>query len=276
MQSNEIDAAASPLARFGAELRRSRRAMRWSQTELGLRMGYSNAMVSYVERAKKSVTSNFAVRADEVFETGGTFYELWCRYSKASLLEGFPEFADAEARCRRLREFALTIVTGLFQVAEYAEALAFAAVQRGAITQSAAEQRVEFLATRQRVLDRKTPPRIHAVLDESCLTRLIGGPAVMVKQLDHIAELATRPNVTIQMAPFDLGEHLPFKMPVTLLDLPDGSVVGYAESHARGHLERTRETVSTWEREYDQLVVEALPKAASLALIHKARKELAP
>lgn len=250
--------------------------MRWSQTELGRRMGYSNAMVSYVERAKKAVTSNFAVRADEVFETGGTFYELWCRYSKASLLEGFPEFADAEARCRRLREFALTIVTGLFQVPEYAEALAFAAVQRGAITQSAAEQRVEFLATRQRVLDRKGPLRIHAVLDEGCLARPIGGQSVMLKQLDRIAELAARPNVTIQVAPFHLGENLPFTMPVTLLDLPDGSVVGYAESHARGHLERVRETVTAWESEYDQLVVEALPKAASLALIHKARKELAP
>ncbi|MCG6500333.1 Scr1 family TA system antitoxin-like transcriptional regulator, partial [Kitasatospora sp. A2-31] len=89
-----------------------------------------------------------------MFETGGTFYELWRRHAKASLLEGFPEFAEAEARCRRLRELALTIVTGLFQVREYAEALAYAAVQRGAITQSAAEQRVDFLAARQRLLER--------------------------------------------------------------------------------------------------------------------------
>lgn len=249
--------------------------MRWSQTELGRRMGYSNAMVSYVERAKKAITSNFAVRADEVFETGGTFYELWCRYSKSSLLEGFPEFADAEARCRRLREFALTIVTGLFQVREYAEALGHAAVQRGAITQSASEQRVDFLASRQQILSKAKPPLIHAVLDESCLTRPIGGEAVMIKQLDHIAELAARPNITIQVAPHHLGENLPFTMPVTLLDLPDGSVVGYAESHARGHLERARETVTAWERDYDQLVVEALSKTSSLKLIHKARKELA-
>lgn len=250
--------------------------MRWSQTELGLRMGYSNAMVSYVERAKKSVTHSFAVKADEVFETGGTFHELWRRYSKASLLEGFPEFADAEARCRRLRTFALTIVTGLLQVPEYAEALARAAVQRGAITRSEAEERVEFLATRQRLLSKEKAPLIHAVLDESCLVRQVGGQGIMLKQLDRLAELAAQPNITVQVAPFDLGENLPFALPVTLLDLPDGSVVGYAESHARGHLERTRETVTGWERQYDQLVVEALPKAASLALIHKARKELAP
>lgn len=239
-------------------------------------MGYSNTLVSYVERAKRAPTKNFAVKADAVFETGGTFYELWRRYAKASLLEGFPEFADAEARCRRLRTFALTVVTGLFQVPEYAEALAYAAFQRGAITKVEAEERVEFLATRQRLLSQRKPPLLHAVLDESCLVRPVGGKAVMLKQLDHIAELASRPNITFQVAPFHLGEHLPFALPVTLLDLPDGSVVGYAESHARGHLERTRETVAAWERQYDQLVVEALPKAASLALIHKARKELTP
>ncbi|MET8704366.1 helix-turn-helix transcriptional regulator [Kitasatospora sp. NPDC004723] len=275
MTDAEIDATSTPLMRFGIELRRMRRAMRWSQVELGRRMGYSDAMISYVERAKKAVTSNFAVKADEVFETGGTFYELWRRIAKASLLEGFPEFADAEARCRRLRTFALTVVTGLLQVPEYAEALAFAAVQRGAITQAEAEERVDVLAVRQRLLVRQKLPLIHAVLDESCLARPVGGRAVMLKQFDHIEELAARPNVTIQVAPFRLGENLPFALPVTLLDLPDGSVVGYAESHARGHLERVRDAVTAWERQYDQLVVEALPKTASLALIDKARRELA-
>jgi hypothetical protein len=238
-------------------------------------MGYSNTMVSYVERAMRPPTRNFAVKADEVFETGGTFYELWRRYAKASLLEGFAEFADAEARCRRLRTLALTIVTGLLQVPEYAEALAYSAFQRGAITRTEADERVDFIANRQRLLQQKKPPLLHVVIDESCLVRRVGGKAVMLKQLDHIVELAAQPNVTIQVAPFDLGENLPFKLPVTLLDLPDGSVVGYAESYARGHLERTRETVTAWERQYDQLVVEALPRAASLALIRKGREELA-
>ncbi|SDT80839.1 Helix-turn-helix domain-containing protein [Streptomyces sp. TLI_053] len=276
MDEPVIDEMSSPAVRFGQELSRLREARGWSQVGLGKRMGYSNTLISYIERAKRPPTKNFAVKADTVFETGGTFYELWCRHAKEGLLEGFEEFADEEAKCRRLREFALTIVTGLFQTQEYAEALALAAVARGAISQSEADQRVEFLLARQRVLDRKKPPRIHLVLDEDCLVRTVGGRDVMRRQLDHIVELAARPNITIQVAPFSLGENLPFKMPATLLDLPDGTVVGYAESYARGSLERRREIVSVWEREYDQLVVEALPKAASLALVHKARRELTP
>nr|BEK64490.1 helix-turn-helix transcriptional regulator [Kitasatospora purpeofusca] len=276
MDEPVIDEMSSPAVRFGQELARLREARGWSQVGLGKRMGYSNTLISYIERAKRPPTKNFAVKADMVFETGGTFYELWCRHAKEGLLEGFEEFADEEAKCRRLRGFALAIVNGLFQTQEYAEALAYAAVARGAITQSEAEQRVDFVLARQWLLSRKKPPLIHAVLDEACLVRTIGGRAVMLKQLDHIVELAARPSITIQVAPFSLGENLPFKMPVTLLDLPDGTVVGYAESYARGHLERRREIVATWEREYDQLVVEALPKAASLALIHKARRELTP
>lgn len=98
MTDTEVDPTSSPGARFGSELRRSRRARGWSQVALGRHMGYSNALVSYVERAKRPPTSNFAVKADEVFDTGGTFHELWCRYSRASLLEGFAEFAECEAR----------------------------------------------------------------------------------------------------------------------------------------------------------------------------------
>ncbi|WP_323809122.1 helix-turn-helix domain-containing protein [Kitasatospora acidiphila] len=249
---------------------------RWSQVETGKRMGYSNTLISYLERGQRSPTRPFAVKADEVFGTGDLFLELWRRYTRAAQLEGFAEFADAEARCRRLRALALTVVTGLFQVPDYAWALALAAVERGAITRAAAEQRVEFLLTRQQLLLQKSPPIVHAVLDESCLARPIGGPVVMGKQFDHLAELAARPNITIQVAPFSLAENLPFTLPVILLDLPDGTVIGYAESQTQGHLERRRQTVAGWEREYDQLLVEALPKAPSLALIRKARRELAP
>lgn len=116
----------------------------------------------------------------------------------------------------------------------------------------------------------------HAVLEEGCLHRTVGGPRVMADQLRRLEDLAESPNITIQVAPFGLGENLAFTLPVVLLDLPDHSVVGYAESTAKGHLERSRSTVTAWEREYDHLLVEALPTAASLALIRKARKELQP
>lgn len=238
-------------------------------------MGYSNTLVSYLEGGKRPPTKKFAVKADEVFDTGGTFLELWRRYTRAALLEGFEEFAECERRCRRLRTFELGVIPGLFQIPAYTTALASAAVKRGSITQEQADERVEFLATRQqRLLEQKSPPIVHAVLDESCLLRPVGGREVMLPQLDLLEELADRPNITVQVAPFKLAEHVPFTMPVVLLTLPDRSVVGYAESQLRGYLERGREPIASWERDYDQLQVESLSKVASLAMIRAVRKEL--
>ncbi len=270
----EVDGASSPALRFGEELRRSRRARGWSQLALAARMGYSGGLLSYVERGKKPVTLNLAVRADQVFGTGERFQQLWRQYSNASLLEGFAEFTAAEARCRRLRTFELGVVPGLFQTPAYASALAAAAVQRGSITQAQADARVAFLATRQGLLVRPDAPYVHAVLDESCIRRPVGGPAVMAEQLGYLEELAGRPRITLQIAPFDIGERAPFTMPLVLLDLPGRVVVGYAESQGRGHLERGRDTVSTWSREYDLLQVESLSTAASLTRVRVVRKEL--
>ncbi len=237
-------------------------------------MGYSNTLVSYLERGKRPPTKNFAVKADEVFETGGTFYELWRRYSRAALLEGFEEFADCEARCRKLQTFELVVIPGLLQIPAYADALAAAAVMRGSITQDQADERATFLANRQRMLTQKVRPTVHAVIDEGCLLRPIGGAKVMVRQLLHLEDLAVQPNITIQIAQFSLAEHRPFAHPITLLTLPDHSVVAYTESQQRGYLERSRDAVSAWDRDYDQLQVESLPKMASLRLIREARKEL--
>ncbi|GAA2227033.1 hypothetical protein GCM10010430_02930 [Kitasatospora cystarginea] len=132
---------------------------------------------------------------------------------------------------------------------------------RGSITQDQADERVAFLANRQRLLEQKSPPIIHAAMDQSCLARPIGGREVMFEQLSHLEHLAVRPNITVQIAPFSLGEHRPFTLPVVLLTLPDHTVVGYTESQARGYLERAREAVAAWERDYDQLQVESLSKA---------------
>jgi transcriptional regulator with XRE-family HTH domain len=181
--TTESEAASSPLLRFGAELRRWRRARGWSQVELGRRVGYSDAWVSYIERGLETPSPKFALKCDEVFETGGTFMELLRRITSAALLEGFEEFAVLEGRCRHLRTFEVFVIPGLLQVRSYSEALVAAAVMRGSITEDQANERLAFLAKRQELLVRKPEPVIHAILDESCLMRDVGGRMAMIEQL---------------------------------------------------------------------------------------------
>ncbi|MCX5213062.1 DUF5753 domain-containing protein [Kitasatospora sp. NBC_00240] len=80
---------------------------------------------------------------------------------------------------------------GLLQTQAYATAWEAGILRRGSATQAQADEGVAFPLTRQQCLDRSQPPAIHAVLDESCLLRPIGGSDVMIAQLHHLESVAT-------------------------------------------------------------------------------------
>jgi hypothetical protein len=222
----------------------------------------------------KSPSRKLAIKVDEVFGTGMTFQILWQAIKNQAFLEGFPEYAGEEARARTLRLFHHRLIPGLIQTAEYAEAIEAANVRRGTITPEQAEARVRLLLNRQRVLSNSPRPTFHTILDEACLRRLVGGPEVMARQLHYLEELFDRPKTTIQVAPAALGEANPLNHPLTLLTLPGRVMLGYTEGLQRSFLERDTDIVSGWGENYDLLQVEALPRAASLAMIRKLREDL--
>ncbi|MFF2075929.1 Scr1 family TA system antitoxin-like transcriptional regulator [Kitasatospora sp. NPDC058162] len=274
MNRRELDPTASPRHSFGALLRSSREALGWTQQDLAAAMGYSDSYISAVETGRKSTSRKFVREADRALGTGQTLELVWVGMRKRGFLEGFPEHAAQEARAAKIRIYEPNVIPGLLQTKAYASAIEAAAVQRGSSTPDQAEERVKFLLVRQRLHKRAEPPVIHAVIDESAIRRPVGGVETMLAQLDHLADMASRPHVIFQIAPFSLAEHAPFVSFVTLLTFADRSVIGYTESAAQGYVVREESTVRMWERAYDRLQVEALTRAATLDRIHKARKEL--
>ncbi|MEU6315908.1 helix-turn-helix transcriptional regulator [Streptomyces sp. NPDC047014] len=271
----ELDPARSPADAYGDRLRRSREARGWSQDELAVSMGYSSQHISAVETARKPPTSRFSRKADAVFGTAGTaesFERESRRIKQGVLLEGFPEYVGCEGRAVEIRLYNIGIVPGLLQTPEYARVLADSAVQRGAISQGQADERVAFLAERQSALVRPRPPMVFVTMDESCIRRPIGGSAVMDAQLRRLVEFASLPHVLLQVAPYEIGERRPFDLPVNLLTLSDRSVLCYAESQTQGHLERESMAVLPTLTAYHQLQGEALSPAASVAMIEELRK----
>ncbi|MFE6050481.1 helix-turn-helix domain-containing protein [Kitasatospora sp. NPDC056446] len=269
MRESKLDPSASPLKAFGAQLRRLRKAAGLTQAQLGRRTQLSDSQISNLERGTRNPTLEWVRSADKALDAGGTLELTYWTLSGSSLLEGFPEYAQQEAKAHGISHFELGILPGLVQTMEYANAFASAAVRRGSITEEQAVDRLDFLAARQKLLDRRPAPRLHFVLDEGALLRTVGGPKVMARQLAHLEDLASRPNVTIQVAPFSLAEELPFTMMVTLLTLADRTILAYSECQLRGFLSRDADTAQAWDRDYHQLQVEALSKAASLEKIRK-------
>ncbi|WP_432145070.1 helix-turn-helix domain-containing protein [Streptomyces sp. bgisy084] len=275
MNRKELQPESSPQAAFGARLRSSREARGWTQDELGERMGYSSTHMSAVETGRKPPTLRFSRSADRAFGTEGkadTFERQWREIRHGSLLEGFPEYVGHEGRAAEIRLYEVGVVPGLLQTPEYASVLAGSHVKRGAITPDQADERVSLVAERQAALVRPRPPMIFVVLDESCIRRPIGGPAIMDAQFARLIEFAELPNTVLQIAPFDMGERRPFNLPITVLTLSDRSLMSYAESAQQGYLERESTSVLPILTAYHQLQTDAHSQAASVTMIRQLRK----
>ncbi|MGY5129203.1 helix-turn-helix domain-containing protein [Streptomyces nigrescens] len=271
----ELDPESSPEAAYGARLRRLREDRGWGQEDLAGVMEYSSQHISAVETARKPPTLRFSRSADRAFgiaETADTFERQYREIKHGSLLEGFPQFVGQEGRAAEIRLYEVGVIPGLLQTPEYATIMADSEVQRGAITPEQAHERVTLVAERQAALVRTPPPLVIVVLDESCIRRPIGEPAVMDAQLARLAEFAELPNTMLQVAPFDMGARRPFNLPITVLTMPDRSLMSYAESAQRGHLERDNRFVLPMVTAYHQLQAQAPSQAQSVAMISELRK----
>ncbi|MCX5445920.1 helix-turn-helix domain-containing protein [Streptomyces nigrescens] len=275
MNRNDLNPDASPEAAYGARLRSLREARGWTQEDLAERAEYSSVHVSAVENGRKPPTLRFSRSVDRVFGFEGTpdsFEREYREIKHGSLLEGFPEYVDYEGRAVEIRLYEVGVIPGLLQTPEYAATLEADAVRREAITPEQAEERVELVSRRQATLARTPSPLILAVLDESCIRRPLGDPAIMDAQFERLLKFAERPNTVLQVAPFSMGARRPFSLPITVLTMPDRSIMSYAESAQRGHLERDTRSVLPMLTAYHQLQAEALSQAAAVAMISKLRK----
>ncbi|KPI20261.1 hypothetical protein OK074_7603 [Actinobacteria bacterium OK074] len=81
------------------------------------------------------------------------------------------------------------------------------------------------------------------------------------KRTARLIEFAELPNTVLQIVPFSVGERRPFDLPLNILTMLDRSLMAYAESALRGHLERESSFVVPLLASYHQLQAEALSQA---------------
>lgn len=126
----------------------------------------------------------------------------WHRY--ADVLPGwFETYLGLEQASSLIRTYECQFVPGLLQTPDYARAV----IRLGHSDAKEVERRVELRQRRQQVLGGPTAPTIWAVVDEAALRRPLTNPDLARAQLTHLVELAQRPNINIQIAPFARGGH---------------------------------------------------------------------
>jgi transcriptional regulator with XRE-family HTH domain len=118
----------------------------------------------------------------------------------------YSAYIGLEADATVIKTYQSTVVPGLLQTVGYARAI-LERRRAGSDSPELIEQRVQVRMMRQRVLTEDNPPKFWAILDEAALHRIVGSVAVMLAQLDRLAELSGSGNVTVEVIPYEAGAH---------------------------------------------------------------------
>jgi len=258
------------LSLFSEVLREARRKAGLSSDELGAKLGYSGALVRSIESGHRTPQPDFARRADEFFGLPKVFEKTEERLRDLSFPVSYRPFVPYEKAARVLRIFEPALVTGLFQIPEYAR------VVLAARPHTSGEELEGLLAARlarQEILGRAEPPLVYLVMDEAVLHRQVGSAEVMREQLGCLAEVAQRVNVTVQVIPFAAGPHVGLQGGLTIAEMADRDVIVFVDNIADGQVSETEDTVAQVIQRFDALRAEALPKRASRDLIMKMAEE---
>jgi transcriptional regulator with XRE-family HTH domain len=266
------DPETNPAAFFGVELRRARVAAGFSTQEaLAARLGFDRTVVAKAETGERPPTDEVLAAWCKACQLDDELFArlaMLARRADGAVPTWFEDWLRAEGEAHTLRVWQPLIIPGLLQTAEYARALFLAA---GA-DDTKAEELVVLRLERQSILDLAEPPHLITVLDESALRRLVGSPAIMYEQLIHVADVAERPGVSIEVVPASTGANAGLSGGFQLAS-SDGAPDVLNMNGVQDMTEERRSLVRHATRIFELVRADALPRAASRALILEAAEQ---
>jgi transcriptional regulator with XRE-family HTH domain len=274
--------------RLAHELRLLRTAAQLHGKDVAATLGWSPSKVSRIETGRTGIAEDDLERLVALYrvpdQQAAYLRRLapsvrprgwWDAYAE-TLSPGYANLIRLESGSQALRCYGALVPHALLQTPDYAREVILSTWERPSPAE--VERRVQVCRRRQDVLGTGRDDgglRLSAVVDESVLRRCVvpGDPArdtaIRRGQLERLAAVAARPNVTLQVLPFAAG--LP---PVTagsfsVLDSPATAApdVVYLENKTRIFFIDAEAEVHRYTRAFDLISEMALDPAASLALI---------
>ncbi len=272
MSSRET--ARTPRQVFGAMLRYYRERAGLSRTELARQISKSVSLIQAIELGQRAATAEVTDDLERVLPADGALIRLRDEIGDGLGYGAYPSwFQDwlvSEREAKKLRWFEPMLVPGLLQTEDYARAVFRA---RFGMTDEEIDEQVAARLKRQEILACSQPPALWVILDESVLRRPVGGRHVMREQVVHLIEAARRPYVSIHVISASVGAHRGLWAGAFIIaDFEEAPTVGYQETACQGQIVDRREDVVTLADCWDTLVREALPWAASRAVLEEAAK----
>jgi transcriptional regulator with XRE-family HTH domain len=190
--------------------------------------GLSRATISRIESAKQVILPRTVRLLCQIYGIGSpTLDQMLKLASEAADDRGwqadfagvvpdwFERFVSEESDATEMSIYAAELVPSLLQTDDYCRAVRAASAKQ--ISEDELNRYVEFRAARAA---RLAKTKLHVVLNEAVLRRQVGSPAIMRDQLNHLVEIADRPNVSLQILPFTSGAHPAMTGSFTMLHFP--------------------------------------------------------
>jgi transcriptional regulator with XRE-family HTH domain len=195
----------------------------------------------------------------------------WLQQHGTRLPQQLRTLIDHENKAVTIDDFQPTLMPGLLQTTDYARALIR---EMGTTPADEIEDRVAARLGRQSLFGRERPARFSFFIHEFVLRLPVGGPAVMLEQLQHLLRKATRPYLTLRVVPTALGGHAAAAGAFRLMEFAEFRPVAYLESQTASlFLEKPGE-IAAYRRILGLLAGTALGEGESAELIATLATEL--
>lgn len=267
--------------RLGAELRRLRLASGLTSTQVAERLLISQPEISHLENGRRTIKPRdvrdlcglYGVTDQQVIDSlmraaGESDRQgWWVAFGEVP----YAVYIGLETEASSIRTYEPLVIPGLLQTPAYA-----AAVIAETIPQATPEQIATRLEVRLRRQHRfhhpACPLRLWVLLDESALRRVVGSPAIMREQLEHLNYLSTQPYISVQVLPHDVGAHPGISGQFSLLHFADAPGAGtvYLERFTSDLYLEKGSDVERYSVMYDHLQAQALNPDSTRQFITRA------
>ncbi|MGW3644863.1 helix-turn-helix domain-containing protein [Streptomyces sp. NPDC000878] len=278
--------------RLGGELTKLRTAAGLNQTQAGKALTASTTKVAKMEGGWVPMRDPDIRALCELYGvhdpgTVGRLLELarldrerrkakgwWDDYAMLGTMQ---EYVTLENAATSIKAWQPAFVPGLLQTPAYVRALRATPANAASVARRN-DPDEEFIASRlarQRRLTDDAPLALHAVLYEAVLRNFPGGAETARGQLDHLARIADRPNVTIQVFPFRNGTHQGLNGSFNIISFaePGAMDVAYSEAAFRHTWVEGGEGAAGYDNLFELIATRALDAGESLSFLHDLRKE---
>lgn len=263
----EDEEAMAVLKAVGRQIKMWREAAGMRQTEFGAAIGYSEEMVSSVERGRRAPKPEFLDKADDVVGAGGKLSVMKEDVEKARYPKKVRDLKKLEDEAVELGAYAALHIHGLLQTPEYAQALY--EMRRPSYTEDEIERLVAARMARKAVFERVPRPLVTFVQEEVTLRRPIGGRMVLRQQLEHLLTVSELRHVEVQVMPTDREDHAGMMGSFRMLKLPDGKTLGHSEGQMHDRVISDHREAQVLEMRYGMIRAQALAPRDSRAFIEK-------